>query len=405
VGCSEKVTGALGCPALCTDESAALRDTILTGAVVLDSTFTGFPRLGEVRDVALQSWSDTADIRLVARYDTLPIRYVPTAAQADSLIRRVDSASLIFLIDTVASKSAAAITIDAFDVDTAATDTIPTTLLPRFRASRLIGSKTILPADLKDTVRLSLDNAVLLAKIKDTLRLRVGLRVRGNSSQKVLVRGSAFSPLVRFRVSADTAVKPDTVRIASATPTDEATIRRSLQLYPVIAAGKLPPPPTGRNTVGGIAGARTYLRFNIPPIVLDSVQVIRASLLLTQIKARSTGAVADSLAFYAQPVLASPSLTDVYLEASQFLGSPSAYGIDSTRLAPRDSGLRSLEIVNLVRVWRAVGSANSLRAIVLRSPREGNTAAELSFVSMKGPVALRPRLRLTYVPRRGFGIP
>ena len=404
-GCSENVTGSLGCPALCTDESASLRDTVLVGAIVLDSTFIGFPRLGESRDISLLSQGDTADIRLVARFDTLPLSFRVTGALTDSLIRSVDSASLIFVIDTVASRTKTPIIIDAFDVDTTAADTVPTTLLPLFRASRLLGSQTIQPAELKDTVRLSLNNAALFAKIKDTLRLRIGLRVRGNASAKVRVLGSAFAPRIRFRVSADTTVKPDTLVLNSGSPADESTIRRSLALYAIVAAGALPAPPVGRFTVGGIAGARAYLQFDIPPIVLDSVQVIRASLLLTQIRARSTGASADSLAFYTQPVLASPSVTDVFTAASSFLGSPAAYGIDSLKLAPRDSGLRSIEIVNLVRVWRAVGVTNSTRAIVLRSPLEGNTAAELSFVSIEGPVALRPRLRLTYVPRRGFGIP
>jgi hypothetical protein len=403
--CSEQVTGSLGCPALCSDESTALRDTVLVGAVVLDSGFTGFPRLGESRDVSVQSRSDTADIRLVTRFDTLPKTFVPVTAQPDSLIRRVDSATMIFAVDTLASKATTSFTVDAYDVDTTAADTVTAALLPLFRPGRLIGSQTYQPADVKDTMSLTLDNASLLGKIRDSLRLRIGLRVRGNSPQVLRVLGSSFAPRVRFRVSADTAVKPDTVFLNSSSPVDQSTIQASLQMYPVIAAGALPPAPAGRLTIGGIAGARTYLSFAIPPIVLDSVQVIRASLLLTQIQGRSTGNVADSSAFYTQPILASPGTPTIFTQITSFLGSPTAYGVDSMKLTPRDSGFRSLEIVNLVRIWRGVGLNNSTRAIVLRSPLEGNAPAELSFVSMEGPVALRPRLRLTYVPRRGFGIP
>ena len=156
--------------------------------------------------------------------------------------------------------------------------------------------------------------------------------------------------------------------------------------------------------VGGLAGARAYLRFDIPSIILDSVQVIRASLLLTQIKARSTGATSDSVSVYTQPVLASPSITDLFT-ASTFLGPAGGYGIDSVRFAPRDSAQRSIELVNLLRVWRSAGVANLSRSIVLRSPQEGSAPGELDFVSTEGPEALRPRLRITYVPRRGFGIP
>ncbi len=160
----------------------------------------------------------------------------------------------------------------------------------------------------------------------------------------------------------------------------------------------------GINVIAGLSGARTYLRFDIPPILLDSVTVIRASLQLTQVPARNIAATADSVSIYAQPVLASPLITDLGTAAT-FLGAAGLYGIDSVRYGARDSGSRSIELVNLLRFWRAVGQANTTRAIVLRSPQEGNTPGELDFVSTEGVLASRPTLRITYVPRRGFGIP
>ena len=404
VGCSEHVTGSLGCPALCSDQSADLRDTTLTGVVVLDTTFGGFPRLGDLHDITLLDRGDTADVRLVVRYDSLPKRYVLGTATADSAIRRVDSAVVQFRIDTVASKSTQPVTIDAFDVDTTAIDTLPATLIPLYRPDRLIGSQTFQPAELKDTLRLPLNNAKIFAKIRDTLRLRIGLRVRGTPPVRLAVLGSSYAPRLRFRVSADTTVRPDTVMPQSLTPVGELNISTSLRLYPVVAAGQLPPPSRDRLAVGGLAGARAYLRFDIPSIILDSVQVIRASLLLTQRPGRSTGLVSDTVTLYTQPVLAAPTITDVFTAAS-FLGGYLSFGVDTLFMTPRDSGLKSVELVNLVRIWRSAGSANSSRSIVLRSPQEGLTPGELSFFSMEGPVAVRPRLRLTYVPHRGFGIP
>ena len=403
--CSEQVTGSLGCPALCIDESAALRDTILTGAVIVDSTFLGFPRPGETRDITMFNQGDTADVRIGVRFDTLPATYQIVGAASDSLIRKVDSATMIFLIDTLVRKPTTPITIDAFDIDTTARDTLTSTIAPLYRASRLIGSQTYQASDFKsDTVRLALSNAALFAKIKDTLRLRIGLRVRGAGTAKMRVLGTLFPPRIRFRVSSDTTVKPDTIFPKSATPSGDIFQQAAFRLFPVVVKGLLPPPPTGRFVVGGLAGARAYLRFDIPSIVLDSVSVIRASLLLTQVAARSTGATSDTVSIYTQPVLASPSVTDVFTAAT-FLGPPGVYGVDSVRFAPRDSGARSIELVNLLRSWRAVGTTNTTRAIILRSPQEGSVPGELDFVSMEGPVALRPRLRITYVPRRGFGIP
>jgi hypothetical protein len=404
--CTEQVTGSLGCPALCTDENGILRDTTLLGSVVIDTTFLGFPRLGEDRDITLRNNVDTADVRLVARFDTLPTNYQIIGASSDSLIRRVDSASLIFVIDTLLAKPTLPFTIDAFDVDTTAADSLTSALVPLFRANRLIGSQSFAAGDLKlDTLRLSLDNAALFAKIRDTLRLRVGLRVRGTGAAAVRVLGSSFVPRIRFRVSADTSIQPDTAFPRSKTPSDaDVTIQNAFAFYPVVVAGALPPPPSGLFTIGGLGGARTYIRFDIPPTVLDSVQVIRATLLLTQIPARSTSAVADSLTVFTQPVLASPSVTDIFTAAT-FIGGARAYGIDSVRFSPRGSGVKSIELVNLFRFWKGVGSANTSRSIVLRVLDEGSSPGELSFYSIEGPAASRPRLRLTYVPRRGFGIP
>lgn len=406
--CSEQVTGSLGCPTLCVDESAALRDTILTSAVVLDSTFIGFPRQGETRDFTLLALGDTADVRIGLHYDTLKTRYQITGAASDSLIRKVDSATLIFLIDTSVVKPVRPFTIDAFDIDTSATDTLTATIAPLYRANRLIGSRTYAATDAgTDTVRLTLDNAALFAKIKDTLRLRIGLQVRGTttgSGARLRILGTTFPPRIRYRASSDTTVKPDTLFPSSITPPKELYQQAAFRFFPVVVKGRLPAPPVGRFIVGGLAGARSYLRFDIPPSVLDSVTVIRASLLLTQLPARTTSATKDSISVYTQPVIASPSITDLFT-ASTFIGAAGVYGIDSVRFSPRDSGLRSIELVNLLRTWRLAGTTNATRAIVLRSPQEGSLPGELDFVSTEGPTALRPRLRITYVPRRGFGIP
>jgi hypothetical protein len=190
----------------------------------------------------------------------------------------------------------------------------------------------------------------------------------------------------------------------SRTPTTDPSIAASLLVYPLHAAGALPAPTSDRLALGGIAGARSYLRFDIPAIVLDSVQVIRASLQLTQRPSRAAGGDQDTLTVITQAVVAGAAVTDVYT-ASQFLGSPRSFPVDTLRLIPRDSGARSLEIVNIVRAWRIVGTARTPRALVIRAAEEGLLAGELNFFSADGPAAVRPRLRLTYVPRRGFGLP
>ena len=401
--CSEQVTGSLGCPQLCGDQSATLRDTTLTGTLSVDSTLTGFPLFGTARDFTLITQGDSADVRLVMRFDTLPNTFLHPNASADSAVTRVDSSRIVFVVDTSIGRPTEAITLEAFDVDTTAPDSLPLALLPLFRPDRLIGSVVYQPIEVRDTLYLPIDTGVVRRKAAAGARLRVGLRLRSIGTARLRVAGSFATPRLTFRVSPDTLVLKDTVPINSKTPAGE-DIATAYAMYPVIVAGALPAPAPTVLAVGGIGGARTYLRFEVPPILLDSVQVIRASLLLNQLPSRVAASSSDTVAMLINPILAGPALTDV-LTILQFSGSSALVGLDSVRLVPKDAGLRSIELVNLFRVWRAVGSENSIRAIVIRAKQEASSAAELDFVSSEGSVELRPRLRITYVPRRGFGLP
>ncbi|MDB4898581.1 MAG: hypothetical protein JWN53_389, partial [Gemmatimonadetes bacterium] len=403
-GCSEQVTGSLGCPDLCTDQSAQLRDTTLVGAVVLDSTLMGYPELGATRDMALVAQGDTADVRLVARFDSLPRTYVPVTATPDSNVKFVDSAQVKLLIDTTFARPTIAVTIQAFDVDTTADDTTRASLVPLFRNDRLIGTTILQPADTSDTLRVTISNAAVLDKITNGTHLRIGLRISAAAPVKLHIAGNSVAPYLRYRISSDTTIAAVTVALHSATPADNTPVANALLFYPVIASPLQPQPASDRIAVGGIAGARTYIKFDIPAIVLDSVQVIRGTLQLNQLPTRVAGGGKDTLTLYVQPVVASPLVTDV-ATAIRFLASPTLYGIGTSYIVAGDSGQRDLEIVNLVRAWRAFGTKNTQRAVVLRSLQEGSAAGELDFTSSDGLLALRPRLRLTYVPRRGFGLP
>ena len=69
------------------------------------------------------------------------------------------------------------------------------------------------------------------------------------------------------------------------------------------------------------------------------------------------------------------------------------------------TGERSFEIVALVRTWRGNSTSVSPRAVALRSANEGAKPGEVDFFSAEAAAALRPRLRLTYVPQTSFGLP
>jgi hypothetical protein len=402
--CTEEVTGSLGCPELCGDQSATLRDTTLVGVVTLDSALTGYPEFGTSRDFTMMAQGDTADVRLVIRFDTLPNTFRHPNASVDSAVTRVDSARIFVVVDTTIGRPTAPVTIDMFDVDTTAADTLTTSLVPLFRPDRLIGTRTFEVAEIRDTLPLPIANAVVLAKATAGARLRVGLRIRSTqSAARLRVVGSIYAPRLTFRVTPDTLVRRDTVLLQSRTPAGDPTAN-IYAMYPIVVSGALPIPGSGAVAVGGVNGTRVYLQFNVPTILVDSVQVIRASLLMNQLQSRVTASSADSMAILVSPILAGSQITDVRTIVA-FAGSGALFGVDSVRLVPKDPGLRSIELVNLFRAWHDVGTTNSIRAIVLRAKQEASSPAELDFVSTEGALSLRPRLRITYVPRRGFGLP
>jgi hypothetical protein len=72
----------------------------------------------------------------------------------------------------------------------------------------------------------------------------------------------------------------------------------------------------------------------------------------------------------------------------------SAYEYNDTRV----------NVLALARTWRTL-PPNVPRAIAFKIGLEGAQPAELRFYSSEAPVNLRPRLRITYLPRSEFVLP
>jgi hypothetical protein len=154
--------------------------------------------------------------------------------------------------------------------------------------------------------------------------------------------------------------------------------------------------------VGGIPGSRTLIRFNIPAKILDSSNVLRATLELTQRPVASID-VTKPLTVYPLLVTAGDEITDV--GRSAWLTNPPNTGFDSVTFAPGDSGVKNIEIVNALRAWALPIAETSQTAIALRAGPEGMDPRFISFFSSRAAADLRPRLRVSYSPVRSFGVP
>lgn len=400
--CGETVEGGTACPLLCPQQAIVLQDTTID-ALVVDTTISGLPAIGTEVFMMLASYGDMLDSRAIIRYDTLPQRYAKDGA--DSTIVNVDTAQLIVpvALPDSAHRPKVPFTIEAYNVDTTGADTVSSVLASLFRPGRLIGSKTFAPESLTDTLRIPISRDTVLDRITNGTRLRVGLRLVSTEGIDLRVATTSTGRPVTLRIkpSLDTSVAPLSLTPISRTPTDQSFLAGALADYTIIVKGITPPTP-GLLSVGGVPSRRVYLKFTVPPHIIDSTSIVRASLLLTQTPNRRLG-LKDSVWVFPIPILAASSVSD-FSTALGFLGAKGQFNLDSLKLAPSDSGIRSFELVGLVRSWRLPESV-SPRTLGLVSSLEGQAPNQIDFFSSRVLAAQRPRLRITYVPRSSAGLP
>jgi hypothetical protein len=398
--CSENLDSSGVCSVLCPPVGGDVKNVTLD-AVVLDTAVPAFSGLGTEASLLLASRGDTLDTRVVIRFDSLPATFLTPGDTTHKPIASVDSAFVRLVLDTLSIKGAGPYTIEAYDVDTTANDTSTTAVLALFRPNRFLSSQTYARSDLKDTVKYFISKAAVLSKIQSGARLRIGLRGTGTLSSQLRffsAEGGA-TPLLQFRATPDTLTKPLTVTAFSRTPVGEPIVAVHLSDYTVIA--KAPPPAAPSDlAVGGLPPRRTYFRFDIPAAIIDSSNVVRATLLLNQIPNRALDPN-DTVRLLPALVLAGIAVKDP-VKAAQIVTDIS---LDTVYVKPGDAGLKAVELARAFPAWRGQSPDTLARAIVLRSVTEGNSPLEIRFYSTKAAPALRPRLRISYTPRVPLGLP
>lgn len=401
VACGENLESGAACPILCSGQDLAVLDTTID-AVTFDSTVSGIPGFGTEGSLYIASRGDTLDVRAIVRFDSLPSTF--SKGGGDSAITRLDSAYLALIVNATSTKVRGSVRVDLFDVDTAESDTVAAVVQSLFRPDRLIGGSTYDSAQVKDSIKVKLDNAKLLAKVVGKQRLRIGIKVSAAKGAELdigSIEGGA-SPIVRFDPAPeDTAIKELGVFPVSQTPPNNTVVSGDYLDYTIVVAA--PPPPVGAVlAVGGIPNKRAFMRFNVPSRILDSSTVLRATLIFTQQPNRAIDPK-DTVAIVPEVSLATDDVTDVTRTALLLAG----FAFDTLRAAPADSGARELDVAQAVRQW-ASANASAIpqqKVLVLRSTQEGTSPFEFHLSSRTAPVALRPRLRVSYALRTSFGIP
>jgi hypothetical protein len=406
--CSESLDGGAGCPRLCPSQTLAVLDTVISPVLAFDSTFVGFPEPGAEQELLLATRGDTLETRGVIRFDTITTSIAPLN-DTSQVIQAVDSAALVIVLDTAHARIPANIRFELYDVDdTIESDTLSAPVNSKFTPSRRIGGITVARAFLPETLSVPVSDSAILAKIQGRGRMRIGVRVDGDGPAWIRMGstvGSAGAVLV-YRGSPDTTVAKIAVQPVSNYPTGtlEEGIRGGLTNYMIVAKNAIPQ-FTNTMNVGGNPGRRAYLRFNIPSHIVDSSTIVRASLVLTQ-RPLPYGDLRDTMTIQAQVVLAGPQVTDLR-RASNIISGPGLNVNDSLLISPRDSGQKVVDMFLLLRSWAAQDALPypPPRAIVLRASPENVLPFEASFFGTTGAAAVRPMMRISYIPKITYGVP
>jgi hypothetical protein len=228
--------------------------------------------------------------------------------------------------------------------------------------------------------------------------------------------GGNFS-VVRFSPSATTdTAQADSVQtfvVNSYSPLEDDFQAAYLRDFTLIVKGN-PAPPVGELAVGGIRGRRIYMNFDVPKRLLDSTQIVRATLRINQVPSPLAEA-ADTGQLQVLLGTALASVTD-YTKRALF-HEPFGYdsqqqlfygqlsGLRAVKLLADTSAVRAIEIAPILRQWAGTDVTKQPHAIVFSLPTEGTSPIELRFSSLEAAASLRPSLQITYVPRNAPGIP
>lgn len=417
VACYEDIASPPVCPDYCPGGRIVTVESLLTGAIERDSSFSGYRRANDAF-VMLAVNDPSLDSRPI--FETLPIATrlrIDTGSDTTTGPIVVDSARLTFTwLRRDANPRNVRIELYrlplGLDSNTTFADVAPSfgaplrvvnldSLLASPTQRDSITGDTILSRDTLHRVvfvSLKLDSAQAPFTAADSGRVAFGVRVTADSNP-ALVLGAAENgegPTLQWFNRVDSAgtlvAKPPQTRGLA---------------FDGYVSNQAPVTIDSNLTVGGIPVTRTLLRFTLPRGIRDSSQIIRATLILVP-----TGpplvATGDTVflrlgRLAADLGLKSPLPPDTTGQAQSSLFVPT--GGDSVRL----------EVTSLLRFWQADTTAVTaafvtLIALTRRDSTRINEAGEagtfttMRFFSSRTP-AFRPGLRLTFVPRIKFGTP
>lgn len=376
-GCSEQLTAPGECPGLCPSDNLVVVDTVLTP--VRDSTYVGFVGPGGgLRLLAADAFQGQTIIpaaRFAPAIDSLVVLDTLRPAVLDSVILSV----------TVTSRDPAAtgLALEFYRLPATIRADSTTTFADvqaALEPEALLGTAAIPDALTSGTVRVRLDGAELdqLAFAPaDSSMLRLAYRLVGGPDAAVTLAsrnagGTGPSFISWLRVAL-----PDT--------TVERGVPRVVLAETFVTDVPGADPGADVLAIGGVPSARAILRFDIPDALLDSAQIVRATLELVP-TAPIVALAADSARLDVRGVFTDLGPKSPRIGTSEQL-------VRTVLLGAGSSEIVSLDVTTIARLWDPDTGVPAV--LLLAASPEAASFARATFGSSRSP-GFEPRLRLTY---------
>jgi hypothetical protein len=390
LACTEKVTATGHCPQLCPADSLVLVDTILTGIVSADTSLRGYTRL-DVGDILLASTRDSIDARPMMTFIALPQRWFPVGADTAGVpIGKVDSVVVVVHMnerDTTAKSTYLRLFHFPTTLDSTTTyDSVLALWTTPFDSIQIPDS--LRTAD----VRLLITDSATIANnwvplASDSFRLALGMTVTADRPTAVILASgdeSGTPPRISFFVHG--AAPQDTfANEFDLTPTFDSYVQRP----------DPPQPVSDAIDFGNHPAARSFLRFQIPSYFVDTVSVVRATLVLT-LTSPVTGIPGDTVVLTAEAILR-------YLDGKSVLFQDTTATGEGHALVGQTTPVE-IELANILHVWHGISTDSLPRDITLHNALEGFIYSEIK-ASGHNAGAAAPYLKLSFVRPFRFGVP
>lgn len=416
LGCEEQLIAPGDCPDFCPNGQIVLVDTIFTTVIERDSAYRGYEQAYQ-SDAATATDQPAAQSRPYFKLDPMFMRIRSTATDTTTVPVFADSARLRLAItrrDTTAPNLRLQLYALPVTVDTLSTyadlapyfsgPIIDSVNVSDLRSRPLIGDTATVRA-WGDSIRTdSAGHVLIISRVDSTWFIYFSL----DTLQAPLAEPDSGRLAYGVKVVADTAVSialgtnesvsngPVMEWFYRYTPKDSVDAKRDSTLRAPSFDSYVfdpPNPPLDSNlVVGGAPSSRSLIRVTVPPALRDSIDVVRATLLLVPV-APVNGLASDSFHILVRQVT-----TD--------LGAKSPLSTDpagSVVIHPGVTDTVRLEITDMVRSWVILDTL-STTAFMLGQLPEAASFTEARFYSSLTP-AFRPALHVTFIRRFPFGRP